>query len=429
MTVELKTSHIEKESPVKRGIMRNYGPGIVVALTWLGAGDLVSASVAGASYGYGLMWALALSLLIRFAIVNIMARYQLCNSEGISILQGFSRLHKSLPYFLGLYALIMGHLYNASVIIGTGEVLAWIFNFGPPFMWSVFTGIVSLFIIRKNIFNTIENVMKVLLAVMTISIVGLAIWSTPSVGNLVKGTIGFDIPANVGAYGALLLVLSLIGTVAGSINNFSYMYFIKDKGWSNPLDKRLQRNDLLFGIIMTILITLSIWIVGAEILKPNGIQVIGLNDLSNILSIHFGYFGSFLFYLGVFGALYSSYIGNANGLPKLAIDSLQIIKHERKEKFGEKLDNDPLFKWFSLFILITPILWAIPGMPGFVTVTLYVSALSVIGIPVISIGILILSNKKELGKYRNNWFENLILVVTTILAFWGTMKLIMGFFS
>ena len=40
------------------------GPGIVIAVTWLGAGDLVDSAVSGGSYGYALMWALALALFV-----------------------------------------------------------------------------------------------------------------------------------------------------------------------------------------------------------------------------------------------------------------------------------------------------------------------------------------------------------------------------
>ena len=38
--------------------VRALGPGILVAMAWLSAGDLVSASVSGSTYGYALMWAL-----------------------------------------------------------------------------------------------------------------------------------------------------------------------------------------------------------------------------------------------------------------------------------------------------------------------------------------------------------------------------------
>lgn len=45
--------------------LRSLGPGIVVALSWVGTGDLIDNSVAGGNYGYALLWVLPLSLVLR----------------------------------------------------------------------------------------------------------------------------------------------------------------------------------------------------------------------------------------------------------------------------------------------------------------------------------------------------------------------------
>ena len=73
------------------------GPGIIVALTWLGAGDLIDSAVAGGSYGYSLMWAMVIALFVRFIFVSIVAKYQLCNQHGESVIAGFKRLHPWIP--------------------------------------------------------------------------------------------------------------------------------------------------------------------------------------------------------------------------------------------------------------------------------------------------------------------------------------------
>ncbi|MFP7494939.1 Nramp family divalent metal transporter [Terribacillus saccharophilus] len=417
----------EKQTLMKT--IRSYGPGIVVVLTWLGAGDLVDASVAGSHYGYSLMWVLALALLIRFVIVNIMARFDLCNTAGITIIEGFGKLHKFYPYFFGFAAIIMGHLVNAYMIKGSGEVLAWIFNAGTPLMWSIGVVIISLFILGRNIYNKLELVMKVLLGVMTLSFVGLAIYSTPDGTEIIKGTVGFGMPEDTGAYGTLLVAISLVGAVAGSLGNFLYGYFIKERGWTKPAHKRLQRNDLLFAVCMGVVINLAVWVVGAEILRPNNIEVNSLDDIARALEIHLGYFGSIVFYLGAFGALYSSVIGHAVGFPRISIDCFHVINPAKKEKYQGKADADPRYKWLSLFILVTPLIWSFPGMPGFVTLVVFVNVLYVVALPAISIGLLILSNqKKYLGNQTNNIFENIILVLTTLLAIWSSIQLLIGFF-
>src|ERR1700752_1713239 len=72
--------------------LRSFGPGIVIVLTWLGAGDVVDMGVAGANYGYALMWVVVVAILMRFLFVSLIARYQLCNPHGEGVLDGLHRL-------------------------------------------------------------------------------------------------------------------------------------------------------------------------------------------------------------------------------------------------------------------------------------------------------------------------------------------------
>ncbi len=87
---------MEKPPPIPRTFgeyVRSFGPGIVIVLTWLGAGDIVETGVAGGNYGYALMWIIVVALLVRFLFVSLIAKYQLCNERGEGVLDGLARLH------------------------------------------------------------------------------------------------------------------------------------------------------------------------------------------------------------------------------------------------------------------------------------------------------------------------------------------------
>jgi Mn2+/Fe2+ NRAMP family transporter len=244
------------------------------------------------------------------------------------------------------------------------------------------------------------------------------------VGGILAGTIGFSIPPDEGVHGALLVAVSVIGAVAGSIANFVHPYVMRQKGWVGPEHKRIQRNDLLFAVFVGIIINLAIWVVGAEILRPNGIEVKTLDDLGSALQMFFGTGGWLIFFVGVFATLFASIAGKTTAFPMLITDAFQHIRPGRREKYGKEFHHDPMHKWFMLFILVTPLVWSLPGMPDFVTLTIAVNALNIIGLPVISLGLLIMSNQKKLlGDYRNNWFENLALGFATILAVWVAFQL------
>ena len=70
-----------------------------------------------------------------------------------------------------------------------------------------------------------------------------------------------------------------------------------------------MRNDLLFAVFVAIVINLAIWIVGAEILQPNGIEVKTLGDPGKALELFFGPIGWYVFFIGVFATLFASGFG------------------------------------------------------------------------------------------------------------------------
>ena len=211
--------------------VRSMGPGLVVALTWLGAGDLVDSSVAGGHYGYSLMWAMVIALFVRFVFVTIIAKYHLCNQRGESVMAGLKRVHRLLPLFVGLVALVFGHFYGSYLIKGTGETTTKLLGVLPPWAWSVFWVVVAAVFLYRGAYRQIEIVFYIFLAMLSVSLIGVAIWSGPNPIAAAKGVFLFAIPEQKGPFSAFLVITSLIGAVGGSIANLLYPYFMQQKGW------------------------------------------------------------------------------------------------------------------------------------------------------------------------------------------------------
>ena len=74
-------SKAPEQIPLPKGpsLITTLGPGLVLAMSFLGVGDLTSSSTSGANYGYALIWTLVLSLLARTFIVSTIAKYALTN--------------------------------------------------------------------------------------------------------------------------------------------------------------------------------------------------------------------------------------------------------------------------------------------------------------------------------------------------------------
>ena len=103
--------------------VRSFGPGIVIVLTWLGAGDVVDMGAAGANYGYALIWVFVVAILFRFLFVSLIVRYHLCNQHREGVLDGLARLHPIYAPVLFFAAIVMGHVYGSYMTRGVGRGL------------------------------------------------------------------------------------------------------------------------------------------------------------------------------------------------------------------------------------------------------------------------------------------------------------------
>ncbi len=405
--------------------IRSFGPGLIVALTWLGAGDLVDSAVAGGNYGYTLMWAMVLALFVRFVFVSIIAKYQLCNQHGESVIGGLKRVHRWFPYFIVLTALFFVHFYGSYMVKGVGETTQRLTGFGAAWLWSVFWVVIAAIFIFRGTYRKLEVVFYVFLIMLTVSLLGVALWVGPDPLAAAKGALFFEIPAQSGSFGALLVITSLIGAVGGSIANLLYPYFIQQKGWKGPKFRRVQLYDIALGTFVLVLINLSIWTIGAELLYPRGLIIENLDDLANLLTLTLGGIGGPIFYLGVFAALYTSVIGGAVGFGYLVTDAVQVVRSDKVLQSGPiSVKGSRIYQGMIVWGLFSPLVWCLPSAPDFITLTLVASAATVLVLPILSGGLWLLTAKAAFigSKYRNKWWENGILAVLFILSIWGTYQ-------
>lgn len=409
--------------------LKQYGPGIAMVLSMMGAGDLIISATYGSDYQYSYLWLLAFSLIIRAVILNIVGRYQIQAPEGNTILDGYTSISKFFPYFIAAGTAVALFVYSGSLIKGVAEILHWFIPALPQTVWAIVTIAGTLFLVLgKNVYNKMERFMKVCLAILTVSFVGLAISSKPDLGALAKGLL-FGIPDGQNGTDVFLLAAGLIGAVAGSIANLLYAYFLRDKGWTKIEYRKLQINDLRFSIICAIVIDLTIWIVGAEILHPNNIKVESVRDIAMALQLYMGHLGSIIIYVGAFALLYTTLVGLVNGYTKIIVDGIYKARGITFGK-GQQIEGTKLYKILVIFYILAPFVLSMPGMPGFAYLVILSNALTAFMLPVVAVGILLVSNdKNKMGNLTNNWIENGILALTTVLSVYISYQTIVGFFA
>jgi Mn2+/Fe2+ NRAMP family transporter len=405
--------------------VRSFGPGIVVVLTWLGAGDIVDAAVAGGQYGYSLMWALVLALLGRFFFVDMIAKYQLCNERGETVMAGLARMHRFAPAVLLGVTLFFAHFYGSYMIRGVGEA-TWHLLGGAlaPWVWTLVWVAVALALVLRGGYVAVEKIFYVFLGLLSVVFLGVAAFVGPNWGAIGAGVLLFEVPPERGGFSPLLVVVSLVGAVAGSINNLMYPYFLQQKGWVGPAYRRVQRYDLLFGIFVIILLDLAVWVIGAELIHPRGITIASLDDLANLLVLALGRIGAPIFYAGVLAAVATSLIGSAIGYAAMCDDMVQ------KLRFGPEAPPMPangdrrVYRAVVWFCLISPLVWSIPALPGFVVLAVTVNAAVVVVLPFLA-GALwyITADARFIGRrHRNTRVENLLMGLLVALSLYGAWQ-------
>ena len=401
--------------------VKSFGPGIVVVLTWLGAGDIVEVGVAGGNFGYALMWVVVVAIVMRFLFVSLIAKYQLCNQHNEGVVDGLARLHPAYPLVLVIAAVVMGHIYGAYMTVGIGEVSRNLTGIGQTWQWALLWNGIALAIVFRPVFSRVEFLFKLFLALLSVSFLGTAIWVGPNPAGIVEGTFAFKMPSQTHTpFAPLLVAVGMIGAVGGSLMNLVYPYFLEAKGWRGPRYRRVQMYDFLLAVVVMIILDLAIWTLGAELLYPRGLTIEKMDDLPHLLSQVLGNGGRVLFYLGIFAAVYSSLVGHAIGLGYLGSHGFL----RWRSGVGTKIEDyraHPCYRWIAVWCLVSPLIWSAPGMPDFVYLTLLANSAQVVLIPILAGGLWwITADAKFIGeRYRNRWWENLVMLALFGLALWG----------
>jgi Mn2+/Fe2+ NRAMP family transporter len=397
--------------------VKAFGPGIVVALSWVGTGDLIDNSVAGGNYGYALLWVLPLSLVFRFVFVNALGKYPLYNvQQDPSIVRGIARAHPAFGWLMLVSFVLYTHILMAFTLSGVGVALEGLFGGLPPFWWSV-VGALSVFAVTlKGAYRLIEQIFKAILAIMVLTfVVGIALVGI-NWGELVQG-FAFEMPAQQGLFDSGLVASSLVLATLGSMANLFYPEFLREKGWTTPGHRKVQQYDLLFGTAVVLFLGVAVWAIGAEVLfGKEGVSEAG--DIASALGTAVGPVGPYIFYLGLLGAAWTTVAGSIFALGKMVVESLHVVRPARASRFPGRdgVTKDPVYRWMIIWGLLA-VLWSLPGAPGFVVLVVVSHVLTSPFLLLIVIALIVMLNRSDImGRYTNSWKENLGLGLVAVFV-------------
>ena len=131
------------------------GPGLLVAATGVGAGDLMTASFTGSKLGTGVLWAVVVGALLKYGLNEGIARYQL--ATGQTVLSGsVQRFGRAVHWlFVFVYMLPWSYFVSSALISACGICgQALFFEFDDPqtgkFVYGVVHSLVALLLVRRG---------------------------------------------------------------------------------------------------------------------------------------------------------------------------------------------------------------------------------------------------------------------------------------
>jgi Mn2+/Fe2+ NRAMP family transporter len=420
-----------------KGYLHFTGPGLLVAMAWLSAGDLVTASVSGADYGYALIWALVMSLVARYFFVSAIGKYILANNEGTdSIMAGFRRLWRGLPILMGVVAFGVGFIVQTYIIKGAASALYHLMGRPGDSAWGVFVvavllvGLTTAMLVAGRQYKVLELVARLSVVALLITFLVIIGLRGFDVMELLRGLV-FEVPDDAGGFRSIVIVAAIIGAVGGSAANLLYPYFLRDKGWTGPEYRKLQIVDLLIGIVAMVVINLAVWIMAAETVQGREFSIQDENDLAQMMQLGIGAPGPILLWLGLFFVTFNSFPAYSYGFTKVLLDG---VRHTfpRVSDPEADLEGIPGFRWLQIGVLLCmPLLFSLPVAPNFVVLTIAGQALQALTGPIIIVGIIILTSSRRFMRpaYVNRWWETVALLLIGAIGLWATFGTIRSFFA
>ena len=318
------------------GRLKVVGPGLIIAATGVGAGDLVSSIVAGQRYGTALLWAIVIGVVLKYSLTEGIGRWYV--ASGTTILEGWYSLGRFVRGYFLVYLFVLAVVFGAAVTSACGLAMSAMVGLLPVWGWAIVHALAGLAIVSIGRYDVFETVMKVFAGVVFVTVIALAVLLTPDLGEIAQGFVP-SLPD-----GSLLFALGLMGGIGATLTLASYTYWIREKGWRDPSWKPMIRLDCKVGYAATGIFAVAMLIVGAAFLFGSNASIEdeeGLVALSDPLGERFGEVARWLFLIGFWATAFDSVIGSWNGFAYLFADYVRVARGGGERTGGGVVGEEP----------------------------------------------------------------------------------------
>ncbi len=395
------------------------GPGLLLAATGVGSGDLATGSIVGALLGTAVLWAVVVGAILKFAVTEGLARWQLATGE--TLLEGVAHRLGPVAVWLFLpYLLLWSFFVGSAQVSASGVTLHAIFPLfedarDGKIAFGIAAGLAGLAIVAIGGYRLFEIAMRLCIGVMFVTVVATAAMLWPGTAEVLQGLLVPRIPHAGGA--GLTWTVALVGGIGGTLTVLCYGYWLREEGLTQPSDLRTCRIDLALGYGMTALFGVAMVIIGSTIaIEGEGAGL--LVTLSERLVGVMGPAGKWLFLVGTFGAVFSSLLGVWQAVPYLFADCWNLLR-ERTAAGGARRGVDTQARPYRVYLVMLALVPMLGLFFSFREIQKFYAVIGAWFFPLLALVLLILNGRAAwIGeRHRNRPLTNAVLLA--VLAFFS----------
>jgi manganese transport protein len=351
--------------------LRRIGPGIILAASIVGSGELIATTTLGAQVGYTALWIIVLSCLIKPIVQAEMGRYIIASGEtGLASFNRVPGPRWKVNWVVWLWAVmvLITMMQVGAMFGGVSQVMHLLIPAVPVTAWVLIFAAITLALLLGGGYDRIERLamVKVGLFTMLTLMSALLLLRMPQYFSWAQLAEGFKFKMPGEGFGTAVAVFGITGVGASEL--FMYPYWCVEKGYarfagardgSPEWNKRargwirVMHVDILASMVIYTVATLAFYLLGAGILHNMGLVPTGsdmIPVLSNIYTQTLGGWSLWLFYAGAIVTLYGTIFASIAAQSRMYPDMLRLMGAFASDDYAARV------RYRNGFILILTII-------------------------------------------------------------------------
>lgn len=393
--------------------LRRIGPGMILAASIVGSGELIATTTLGAKVGYVALWVILLSCLIKPVVQSEMGRYVIATGE--TGLEAFNRLPgprfgpgKGVSWIVWCWAVmvLLTLLQIGAMFGGVAQVLNLVIPRVPIGAWVVVLLALTLALLLGGGYERIERLAMVKVGLFTLLTFLAAMILTRQTGfrwSELAGGFAFRMPGE--GIATAVAVFGITGVGASEL--FMYPYWCVEKGYARYAGKRNETRqwearargwvrvmnvDIIASMVVYTVATVAFYLLGAGVLHRMGKDPAAgdmILVLSNTYTATLGPWSLWLFYLGAIATLYGTIFAATAAHSRIFADLFRLLGYFSREDYAARLRFRKV--WVVILTIIPVILYFAIESPVKMVVAGGLAQAAML--PLIAVGTLILRHR------------------------------------